>query len=303
MSDDQMHDADLSYTIPPLQENNTSPSPTIDTAAQTPEPPLPAYADPSFYLTQQPQPPYTPEPEPTSSSTQKPNKATPLPRHQWTPRRRVSPYWRMVGQLPLQYWRVLTRPGIVTFYMEESKASWSGVWTQVLGFAALNALIIIGTMLVTNFIEQQSMQHLSAFHLPAWTFLQYSLIAGSTIGLFAAITTILGYFFNAAAIYFFARIFGGRATFLEHCYCTALIVVPIWIITHILSFALFFIHPALPLHITSAIGTASFIYKAILQVVMIMAIHRLNWPAAVAAVIIAMIILSSGILPFIPIPQ
>jgi hypothetical protein len=302
MSDDQMHDADLSYTNQPLQDDGTFSALEIDEATQTPVTPLPAYADPSFYLTQQPQPPHTPEPEPAPSSSPKSNKDTSPPRRQWAPRRRVSPYWRMVGQLPRQYWRVLTRPGIVTFYIEESKASWSGVWTQVLGFAILNALVIIGTMLVTNFLEQQSMQNHTAFHLSAWAFLQYSLIASGTIGIFTAITTILGYFFDAAAIYFFARIFGGRATFLEHCYCTALIVVPIWIITHVLSFAFLFI-PSFSHQIASAIGTASLIYKAILQVVMIVAIHRLNWLAAVAAVIIAMIILSSGILPFIPIPQ
>ncbi len=125
MSDDQMQDADLAYTIEPLQEDGTSPSLTRDEAAQTSVPSLPAYADPSFYLTQQAQPPDTPVPEQIPSSFQR--SYTSSPRPQWATSRRSSPYWRMVRQLPFQYWRVLTKPGIVTFYAEEGKATWGSV--------------------------------------------------------------------------------------------------------------------------------------------------------------------------------
>ena len=204
----------------------------------------------------------------------------------------------MVRQLPFQYWRVLTKPGIVTFYAEEGKATWGSVWTQILGFAILNALAIICTMLATNLIEMPLLKDLSSL----LAYLPGLLIFGVTSGAFAVIFTILGYFSNAAIFYLFARLFGGRATFLEHCYCTALIVVPVWVISLVLSFTLFRI-PSFPSRLASSIGIAGFIYGAILQVFMIIAIHRLDWARALGAVVIAMFILSMGILPFVPIPQ
>lgn len=208
----------------------------------------------------------------------------------------------MVRQFPRQYWRVLTKPSVLTFYSEEGKATWGAVWTQVLGFAIINALVFIGTILTISFMDPLLTGNLSTTLLSIGSFLQGFLTLGVFIGIMATIFTILGYFFNASVFYLFARLFGGRATFLEHCYCTALIVVPIWAISFILSSILLSI-PAITSRVDSIIGIVSFAYSAILQIFMIMAIHRLTWSRAAAAVVITIILLSAGILPFVPIPH
>jgi hypothetical protein len=51
------------------------------------------------------------------------------------------PLRKVIGELPGQYLKVLTRPSKETFVREMDKANWSGVWIQLLVFVLITSLI------------------------------------------------------------------------------------------------------------------------------------------------------------------
>lgn len=299
MSNDPMQDADSAENIQPPQESSEPSFSEIPGSTQAHTPTLPAYANPTFYA--------TPQVEPVSPpiiTEQAPSVSPRLSSHeQINYVRDLLPFWPMVRQFPRQYWRVLTKPNIVTFYYEKSKASWSGVWAQVVGFALLNALIASCILTITSFttLTQPSPGHTPP-PLPGLSPLQGSLTFGILAGILIMLVTIFGYFFQAGVFYLAARLFGGRGPFLDHCYCMALIIVPIDLISAALSYILLYV-PSFSPRIASTIGLVTFVYGLILQVFMVMAVHRLSGFRSAAAVILAALLLAIGVLSFIPLPQ
>jgi hypothetical protein len=94
------------------------------------------------------------------------------------------------------------------------------------------------------------------------------------------------FFFGAGIFHLIAKAFGGRGTFLSYCYNYSLIVIPISILSIVVS-----IIPGLG----SMAGLAGAVYEIVLLIFMTMGVHRLSSGKASATVLIPVI---TGILLF-----
>jgi ABC-type transporter Mla maintaining outer membrane lipid asymmetry permease subunit MlaE len=62
------------------------------------------------------------------------------------------PLRKVIGELPSQYLKVLTRPSKETFVREMDKASWSCVWIQLLVLVLITSLIgWLGSLILSPF--------------------------------------------------------------------------------------------------------------------------------------------------------
>jgi hypothetical protein len=186
------------------------------------------------------------------------------------PPRRPLPLGEAIRQLPNQYIRVITKPGVGVFAEEQGKAAWNIVWIQLIGFAIISALLSIGIFnvaLSTNPTARQSFGAIGA--------------ASGGLPISFLIFIPIGFFISAGIYHLVAKAFGGRGTFLTYCYCYLLFVVPLGIISNVLGLI-----PLLGSIAALAVG----IYQIVLQVYMTMAVHRLTGGKATLAVLILPII-------------
>ncbi len=185
------------------------------------------------------------------------------------------PLWAAIRQLPRQYWRVFTHPKAVTFIEEERTAAWNIIWVQLLILGVVEAL----TFLLLVFLEFFLLQ---AF-LPSATmsvFSQVLPIVAIVIVLIAMAFVPIWFFFSAGIYHLIAKAFGGRGTFLSYCYNYSLIVIPISILSVVLS-----VIPCLG----SMAGLAGAVYEVVLLIFMTMGVHRLSGGKASATVLIPVI--------------
>jgi hypothetical protein len=186
--------------------------------------------------------------------------------------------WEAIKQLPKQYWRVLSKPGAATFAEEMGKARWDVVWAQVLGIAAISAvlaslawIIIAGLFnvwlnsLLTRPGEPNPGADIGFFLLPA-----------PVIGIVVFASSLGGFFLGQGFTYLLAKAFGGQGSFMAQAYTTLLFQVPIGIITSLLSLIPF----------VGSIGGFAGIYAYVLQVFALMPVHRLSGGKATAVVLI-----------------
>jgi hypothetical protein len=194
------------------------------------------------------------------------------------------PLWAAIRQLPRQYWRVLIHPKAVTFLEEERKAAWNIIWVQLLILGVVEALAVLLLVFLEFFLFQ-------AF-LPSATmsvFSQALPIVALVITLIAIVCVPISFFFGAGILHLIAKAFGGRGTFLSYCYNYALIVIPISILSVVLS-----VIPCLG----SMAGFAGAVYEIVLLIFMTMGVHRLSGGKASATVLIPMmtgILLIAGV--------
>ena len=184
------------------------------------------------------------------------------------------PLWAAIRQLPRQYWRVLTHPKAVTFIEEERTAAWNIIWVQLLILAVVEALALLLIVFLEFFLFQ-------AF-LPSATmsvFSQALPIVAIVIVLITIAFVPISFFFGAGIYHLIAKAFGGRGTFLSYCYNYSLIVIPISILSVVLS-----IIPCL-----GSIGLAGTVYEVVLLIFMTMGVHRLSGGKASATVLIPVI--------------
>jgi hypothetical protein len=194
------------------------------------------------------------------------------------------PLGEALRQLPGQYWRVITKPGAATFAMEMGKAAWNVIWVQLVILALFVALATgaLFAVLVPNLIRyaaSSASSSISGTNIDAVITLYQSLGVGGAI--FAFFFTFVGFFIATGIYFLLAKLFGGRGTFLQYCYCFLLFSIPIII----LSVASVFI-PFIGLLIVLALG----IYQIVLMVYMTMAVHRLPGGRATLAVLILPIV-------------
>jgi Yip1 domain len=185
------------------------------------------------------------------------------------------PLWAAIRQLPGQYWRVLTHPKAVTFIEEERKAAWNIIWVQLLILGVAQALAVLLIVFLEFFLFQ-------AF-LPSATMSVFSHvlpIVAIVLVLITMASVSISFFFGAGIYHLIAKAFGGQATFLSYCYNYSLIVIPISILSAVLS-----VIPCLG----STAGLAGTVYEVVLLIFMTMGVHRLSGGKASATVLIPVV--------------
>lgn len=171
-----------------------------------------------------------------------------------------------IKELPRQYIKVLTQPGVATFAGEIGKASWRMVWVQLLGWGVISTILgwvaqAIFTSLSYRFagyFSPEAIQQLSA----------NSSAYGGIIGV------PLEFFIWMGLVYLLSKAFNGQGTFLTQSYTSLLFQAPLGVLSGILGLIPYF----------GLISFAVFIYGIVLQVFAIMAVHRLSGGKATAVV-------------------
>jgi hypothetical protein len=214
------------------------------------------------------------------------------------------PLGEAVRHLPAIYWRVFTRPSSATFAEEVGGARWDIVWTQLLG-------LMIVTLVYTILWQQFYVPHFFAAQMaltpatsnvgassvpnpiPLQTIQDITRIAtGAFVVLFPA------FFFMVQGLYYFLarKMFHGQGTFLVQCHTSLLAQVPINLasIASGLLVGLVAFFPATTAFTMPAIWLYSLavsIYFYVLQIMAMMAAHRLNAMNAAGVVFIPLAIL------------
>src|SRR5256884_4043917 len=152
--------------------------------------------------------------------------------------------------LPRQYFRVLTKPSVVTFAEEMGKASWNMVWVQLIGLGIITALLDF----LRNLISPLNFAALRTFTL---------LSAISSI-----ITVPLTFFIAMGIAYGIAKAFGGRGTFLAQIYIALLPYVPFTILGQLLTLLNPFIPPPGSRPLTSPAATPTLILFTVITLVL-----------------------------------
>src|SRR5579884_4006826 len=184
------------------------------------------------------------------------------------------PLGEAIRQLPSQYIKIFTKPSAATFAQENGKAAWNIIWAQLLGLAVLSVLFgfaIFSIVLPTALAGNQSTAAMAAA------------LAGGTVALALSMIVFvpLSFFIGTGIQYLIAKMFGGQGAFLNHSYGSILIYVPYTILSVVLSL--------IPI-LGSLAGLALSIYSIVLQVYMIMAVHRMGGGRATMVVLFPLIV-------------
>ena len=219
-----------------------------------------------------PQDPYTPPPPPDYAYAaygygygQQGQQARPLP------------LGEAIGQLPGQYWKVLSKPGAATFAEEAGKAEWGIILIQLFGVAIIGALLstiasAISRSSITSLMNQLNAN--SGSSTPPTPVMG----AASPASFIISLVATLVFFFVAQGIYFgLAKAFGGQGSFTAQTYSALLYQTPIGILSSLLSLIPF---------LGSLASIALGIYGIVLAVFMVMGVHRLSGGKASAVILI-----------------
>ena len=227
-----------------------------------------------------PQNPYTNPPEYGAPGYQGgPNYYSP-------PQSAPLPLGDAIRNLPNQYIKIITKPGPMTFAEEMGKASWDIVWVQLIFYAIISTILSYLATLISGTNLSTSTGGGSVN--PALLQSIRSITLGITFGQIILIP--LFFFIGMAIIYGLARAFGGQGTFLTQSYTYLLFDVPLGIVSSLIALI-----PIAGGFIAIAIG----IYRIVLAIFSVMAVHRLSGGKATAVVLIPIgvaLLLACGLL-------
>jgi hypothetical protein len=210
--------------------------------------------------------PYSPPPPPNYASTAYGGgpQAAPLPLSQ------------ALGQLPNQYWKVVSKPGAATFAEEAGKAEWGIILVQLFGYAIIAAVLGAISSAISRSSMASLMSQLNANSGTTTTTTTTNLSPAASLVISLVFTLI--FFFIGQGIYFgLAKAFGGQGTFTAQAYSTLLYQVPLGILSSLLAF--------IPI-LGGLVAIAAGIYQIVLSVFMVMGVHRLSGGKASAVVLI-----------------
>jgi hypothetical protein len=174
--------------------------------------------------------------------------------------------------LPQHYFEALVKPSVATYTEDKGNATWSLVWMQLLSWAILDATL----GLLVNFIYPSA---------TGTTFSRFFSLA-SSVGLIVVVPIL--FFLLMGIVFLLARAFGGQGTFLEQCNTSLYIQVPLGIFSKLLALI-----PVVGRVLNSVLS----LYGIVLQVFVIMAVHRLSRGKAIAT--IAIPIVTIGVLALV----
>lgn len=184
------------------------------------------------------------------------------------------PFSEAVLQLPRQYIKVLCRPSLQTFREELGKASWGIVLVQLY----LLIVITVTCSYLAHRIPSSALHTTAAFTLGP--FRPFAFLPSPYNGM----AFILGSFvIGLCTAYLFSKLWHGRGRFLAHIYSLLLCTVPLVTI----SGALLLIPASgsFVLLICSLIF-AFFVYRTVLHIFVVMAVHGLSGNRATLIVLI-----------------
>jgi hypothetical protein len=191
------------------------------------------------------------------------------------------PLGEAIWQLPVQYVKVLSKPSAATLSEEPAKASWGIALVQLLGLLCITVtLSVLGHLIPTAALHTIAQLRIGSVH-------PFGFLPAPLNG----ITFVLASFFiGLATAYLFSKGSGGQGTFVAHLYCLLLCTVPLVTVS-----GLVLLIPAtgwLVVMLAGLVGTL-FIYRMVLHVCTIMAVHRLQagW-ATLIVLILPMLILA-----------
>src|SRR6266852_2064952 len=176
-------------------------------------------------------------------------------------------------RLPQRYFKALLRPSVSTFVQDKGQASWSLVWIQLLVWAVLDAALGV----LVNLISRPT---------TSTPFQQFFALATS-YGLVVLVPVL--FFLLMGIVYLLARSFGGQGTFLEQCNASLAIQAPLGILSKLLAL--------IPV-VGKILNSVFSLYGIVLQVIVIMAVHRLSRGRAIATVFIPVVtigVLAGGV--------
>lgn len=184
------------------------------------------------------------------------------------------PLYEAVGQLPRQYMKVLCRPSIQAFGEEMGNASWGLVVIQLCLLLVLTvSLSYLAHLIPFSAIHTTSVFSIGSFRLFAFLPSPYNGMA-----------FILGSFvIGLGTAYLFSRLWQGRGSFLWHAHSLLLCTIPL--VT--LSGVLLLIPATGPLVLLlSGVVFMLFVYRMVLHVLIVMAVHGLSATKATFIVLI-----------------
>jgi hypothetical protein len=169
-----------------------------------------------------------------------------------------------LSQLPQFYFNALVKPSVATYTTDKGNASWSLVWIQLLSWAILDATL----GLLVNFIYPPA---------TGTTFSRLFTLA-SSIGLIVVVPIL--FFLLMGIVYLLARAFGGQGTFLEQCNTSLYVQAPLGIFSKLLAL--------IPI-VGRILNSVLSLYGIVLQVFVIMAVHRLSKGKAIATILFPLV--------------
>ena len=183
------------------------------------------------------------------------------------------PLGEAIRNLPNQYIRVITKPGPMTFAEEMGKASWDIVWVQLIFYAIISTILsYLGTLISgANLNTTTGTGSVN----PALLQSIQSITFGLTLGQIVLVP--LFFFIGMAIIYGLARAFGGHGTFLTQGYTYLLFDVPLGTASSLVGL--------IPIA-GGLIALAIAVYRVVLAIFAVMAVHRLSGGRATAVVLI-----------------
>ena len=171
---------------------------------------------------------------------------------------------RVLSQLPQRYFNAVVKPSVATYIADKRDASWSLVWIQLVTWAILDATL----GLVVNFIYPPA---------TGTTFSRLFTLATS-IGLIGVVPLL--FFLLMGTVFLLAKAFGGQGTFLEQCNSSLYIQAPLGIFSKLLALIPF---------VGRVLNSVLSLYGIVLQVFVIMAVHRLSRGKAIATILIPLV--------------
>src|SRR5947209_175709 len=251
------------YRTPPRQESSYDPNqPYTEFGPQV----GPPYAGGPQYQTGQPYPgPQNQAGQPYPGRAQ-------YQMGYYPPQAQPRPLGEALRELPHQYWRVLTKPSARTFAEEMGKASWDIVLVQLAIYAVIAALI--------SFLGSYLGLLLFSSYLGSSNSITNTGIYGALNAIFSFGTIIIvpiSFFIGSGILFGLAKAFNGEGKFVTQNYALLLFEVPLGILGGLLGLIPF-------VNILTGLGVA--VYRIILAIFAIMAVHRLNGGKATAVVLI-----------------
>jgi hypothetical protein len=189
------------------------------------------------------------------------------PNFGYEPRRAKAPLplKEAIKALPRQYFKVLTKPGSMTFAEELGKSSWDIIWFQLIIMAVVTAVLSFFALLIVTAVLAGTSGDQTSTPMPFSPAIVLGF--GFAIILFVVILIPVSFFTGTGISYLIAKAFDGKGTFQEQCYATLLINVPVTLLSGISSLIPF---------VGSLAGSALGIYSIILQIYALMAVHRVG---------------------------